>query len=143
MIFWDSSAVVPLCVDEPRTDETLSLFEADRSMVVWWATPIECWSAVCRQARAGALGDRDWAEAEHRLEQLGGSWTEVLGTAELREHARRLLRRHALRAADAMQLAAAIVWAEGRPEGHLLASFDERLSRAAVREGFTVVPAAG
>lgn len=138
MIFWDTSAVVPLCVDEPRSVEMLALLDSDQSMVVWWGTPIECWSAICRRLRDGDLNHQEWVEAEGRLDQLGAAWTDVLGTHEVRDHARRLLRRHPLRAADAMQLAAAMVWAEGKPEGQLLACLDDRLSEAAVREGFTL-----
>jgi uncharacterized protein len=142
VIFWDSSAVVPLCVDEPATAATLALYQGDREMVVFWTTALECWSAICRRAREGLFDAGSWAEADARLDQLRRVWTEVLATEEVRDQARRLLRRHPLRAADAMQLAAALVWAEGRPEGHALASFDERLCEAAVKEGFAIVPAA-
>jgi hypothetical protein len=47
----------------------------------------------------------------------------------------RLLRVHPLRAAGALQLAAALEWAGAPPDGELV-TFDERLREAAVREGF-------
>jgi hypothetical protein len=53
----------------------------------------------------------------------------------------RLLRVHALRAADALQLAAALVWADGVPSGSVLHTHDRRLATAAEREGFEVRPA--
>jgi hypothetical protein len=48
-----------------------------------------------------------------------------------------------LRAADAMQLGAALEWAEGRPTGRLLMTLDAQLGRAAAREGFRVIPESG
>lgn len=56
--------------------------------------------------------------------------------------ARRLLRVHALRAADALQLAAAIAASEADPASLDLVMLDEQLAEAARREGFPVaVPA--
>ena len=57
----------------------------------------------------------------------------------LRERAEGLLRRHPLRAGDALQLAAALTWAQSRPKGMRFLSLDARLSEAADREGFTVI----
>ena len=54
--------------------------------------------------------------------------------------ARRLLRLHPLRAADALQLGAALAWADGAPEGLIVHTFDRRLAAAAEREGFRVIP---
>jgi predicted nucleic acid-binding protein len=47
---------------------------------------------------------------------------------------------HPLKAADALQLAAAYRWAAERPDGHEFVSLDGALSRAAEAEGFSVVP---
>jgi predicted nucleic acid-binding protein len=57
----------------------------------------------------------------------------------VRTTAIRLLRVHPLRAADALQLAAAIVAAEDHPATLQLVTLDERLAQAAEREGFEVV----
>jgi len=59
----------------------------------------------------------------------------------LRDAARRLLRVHDLRAADALQLAAALAAAEGRPMTLTLLCLDDRLGAAAEREGFPVLGA--
>jgi hypothetical protein len=45
-----------------------------------------------------------------------------------------------LRAADSLQLAAALLWTRGRPAGHDLVCLDERLREVAVSEGFAVLP---
>ena len=49
---------------------------------------------------------------------------------------RRVLRVHPLRAADALQLAAALEWSGGAASGMFI-TYDERLRDAASREGFT------
>jgi uncharacterized protein len=61
---------------------------------------------------------------------------------ELSATALRLLATHALRAGDALQLAAALVWARGRPSGKAFVCLDQRLRTAASLEGFSVEPAA-
>ena len=49
----------------------------------------------------------------------------------------RLLRAHALRAADGLQLAAALVASEHQPGAWQFICLDNRLATAAEREGFT------
>lgn len=139
MRFWESSAVVPLLVAERDSDATLALLERDPGMVVWWGTTIECVSAIARREREGALKGRAASAAIARLDAVAASWEEVVPTEPLRSAARRLLRVHALRAADALQLAAAIVAAEHEPRSLEFACLDERLNAAANREGFRVV----
>jgi predicted nucleic acid-binding protein len=56
----------------------------------------------------------------------------------LREWAVRVVRVHPLRAADAMQLAAAMTAAKMRPSSLEFVTADRRLAAAAAREGFTV-----
>lgn len=60
-----------------------------------------------------------------------------LDAAKMR--ARRLLEAHPLRAADALQLAAALVGVFDRPEGFEFVAFDDILASAAEREGFSVL----
>jgi predicted nucleic acid-binding protein len=62
-----------------------------------------------------------------------------LGRVERR--ARRLLALHPLRAADALQLASALVACDERPDRLPLVTLDERLAAAAMREGFRVLGA--
>lgn len=73
------------------------------------------------------------------LSLLSASWTEVPPTDDVRRLARRLVRVHPLRAADALQLAAAITAADGRPERLPFVTLDVRLADAASREGFKVI----
>jgi predicted nucleic acid-binding protein len=140
MRFWDASAIVPLLVDEPGSPDLRARFEQDAHQVVWWATAIECVSAVIRRERQGSL-DRPAAQlALDHLDLLADRWHEVQPTETLRALAIRLLRTHALRAADAQQLAAALMAAEGDPSGLELLCRDARLADAASREGLRVLP---
>jgi predicted nucleic acid-binding protein len=73
------------------------------------------------------------------LATLRAGWLEILPSHEVRGEAMRLLRVHPLRAADALQLAAALLWKGAAGEGRFV-TFDERLGLAARLEGMRVVP---
>lgn len=140
MKYWDSSAVVPLLVREPASAALRRVLNADRRLIVWWGTPVECVSAIARRERDGGLEVAAANTAVGRLRELTGSWIEVRPSARVRSIALRLLRTHALRASDSLQLAAALVAADEDPGGLPLVCLDERLAAAARREGFEVVP---
>lgn len=136
MRFWDSSAVVPLLVNEDRTDAALARAREDAELAVWWGTPVECAAAIARLEREGAPAARVF-EAFARLDEIAQAWTEVEPSEEIRQVARRLLRVHPLRAADALQLAAAYIVAEGRPATLEVLTLDDRVRLAALKEGFS------
>ena len=140
MIFWDSSAIVPLLVDEPESSTVGSIARDDPVLVVWWGTRIECASALSRLEREGGLAVEETEIARDLLSELSECWAEVLPTDPLRRQAERLLLRHPLRAADALQLAAATAWAESEPDRHPLCTLDDRLAEAARGEGFKILP---
>jgi uncharacterized protein len=136
MKFWDSSAVVPLLVPETASRSIRALYAADPVMCAWWATDIECISALARRQRLGQLREDILTAALSRLDGLRAAWHEVEPSDEVRESAKRLLRVHDLRTADALQLAAAFFVAEARTSTLEGVSLDERLLGAARREGF-------
>ena len=139
MRFWDASALIPLCVEQPDSRAVRALLEEDRTMAVWWGSPIECWSAFARLRREGLLQPDEEDSARSLLRILQDAWTEILPGEEVRAHAGRLLRIHPLRSADALQLAAALVWA-GTPPGGEIVVFDRRLQEVAYLEGLTPWP---
>jgi uncharacterized protein len=143
MRFWDSSAVVPLFVLERSTTKATALRDEDPAMLVWWATEIECVSAVTRLERSGAITSDLLAAALAELDTLSKTWHEVEPTAAVRRQARRLLRTHDVRAADAFQLAAALQAAEGDPSTLEFVGRDVRLNDAARREGLQILDPAG
>jgi hypothetical protein len=140
--FWDTSAIVPLCVSEPATPEVRRVASEDAELVVWWATRTECVSAFARRRREGRLAASAERQARRLLLALAAEWSEVLPSDPVRERAERLLGVHALRAADAFQLAAALLWSRGETRACTIVSFDERLRAAGEREGFALLPEA-
>ena len=139
MRFWDSSAVIPLLFQESASGKLQKLLAGDRQMHVWWATELECISAIARREREG-LASRSVSAALERLSQFREDWSEVLPSAAVRETARRLLRVHPLRTGDSLQLAAASVLAREGPFVVEIVTLDDRLRLAASREGFALSP---
>ncbi len=139
MRFWDSSAIVPLVVEEVKTAAMKYFFAQDPSLAVWWATEVECVSAIARRQRSTHLPDIHALESLARLEELAQAWEVGQPSPAILETAIRLLQTHDLRAADALQLAAAFAASEGRPSTLRFVSLDARLNQAALREGFQLV----
>ncbi len=140
MKYWDASALIPLCIEEPRTGILRRLVEEDGEIVVWWATPVECYSAFARLRREQILHAADETQAREVLGFLMDQWTEVAPSMAVRESAGRAVLLHPLRAADSLQLAAALVWANRQAVGHHFVCLDQRLREAAHREGFVLLP---
>lgn len=139
MKFWDSSAVLPLLVAEASSGTVAAVYERDAHQVVWCLTEIEAASALARRERDG--GEReDVADARSKLRLLVERWEEVNSIENVRARALRLLSTHRLRAADALQLAAALVFCDERTESLPFVSLDDRLGDAARKERFPVLP---
>jgi len=137
--FWDSSALVPLLLRETSSATAHGALTDDTGLVVWWGTPVECVSAIARAERDLRIDADGTSDCLAALRLLRSGWSEIDETTRLREIAERLTRIHPLRAADALQLAAATVAAEGQPMSLPFVTLDDRLTIAADREGFPVV----
>jgi predicted nucleic acid-binding protein len=138
--FWDASALVALAFPEPSSGAAARIADEDEMIAIWWGTPVELESAAQRAARSARIAPLSVRRALQILADLENKAAEIGPTEEIRERARRLVRIHELRAADALQLAAAVVWSTGRPEGEAFVSLDRRLRTAAELEGFSVLP---
>jgi predicted nucleic acid-binding protein len=139
MRFWDASAIVPLLVREPSSQRLRSLAAKDTAMLVWWGSEVECVSALARRERERMIDGRVMETALRRLRQFADGWFEVDPNDAVRETAERFLRVHPLRAADALQLAAAFAASERRPSSLEIVTLDDRLADVARREGFVVL----
>ena len=95
-------------------------------------------SVLERLRKASAISSRAYEASRNRLEALLNSWREVLPTDSLRELACVQLERFPIRAADALQLGASLIWCNQRPRGRLFVCNDVRLGEAARLVGFTV-----
>lgn len=142
MTFWDASAIVPLLVAEATTASLQAFALRDPDMLAWWGTAVECASALARLEREAALDATQAELAFQRLRQIADAWHEIEPSEAVRENAVRFLRVHPLRAADALQLAAAFVAAERRPASLAVITLDDRLAVAMRKEGFALVDVA-
>ncbi len=147
MNFWDASAIVALLVHQTGSEEVVSLHESDGDMVVWWGTQLECTSAIARLQREKVLDLRQARLAREDLAKLGELWAEVEPTIAVRERAVALIDRYPMKAADALQLAAAMAAMRRSSisrstvnEPIAFVSLDRQLASAARAEGLTVVP---
>ena len=139
MKFWDTSAIHPLLLEEKNSEAILGLLHADPDVIVWCLCEVEIESGISRRMREG-LSREDESGARSRLRLLSERWNEVVSIDLVRRRALRLLRNHPLSAADSLQLAAALISCEERPEDLGFVCLDDRLSDAARREGFNVLP---
>ena len=141
MRFWDSSALVPLLCREVESPRCRGWLREDPVVLVWARAATEVVSALARKRREGVLSAARFGAAKRRLTALEAAWNEVAAWDAVRARARRLLEVHALTAADALHLGAALVAVEERPLGVPFVSFDRALGDAAEREGFTLLGA--
>jgi predicted nucleic acid-binding protein len=135
--FWDSSALIPLCSQQIQTERATGLF-AVNGVAVWWATSVEIVSGLTRLRRMGEVGEDDFLAGKEILQIIAATWVSVRPSAKIASKASSLLEIYPLRAADALQLAAAWEWCEGKPKGRVFLTFDQRLGDAAAQAGFTL-----
>ena len=139
MRYWDSSALVPLVVNEAETGHRQSQLRQDHRVITWWDSWIECASALNRLHCEGSLDSRGLGQALEKLRRYAENWLPIRPSERVRQCALRLLRIHPLRAADAVQLSAALAAGDDNPATLAVVCSDQRLSDAAVKEGFVVL----
>jgi hypothetical protein len=94
---------------------------------------------MARLERMGKLTPAETSDVFQQIQKLAQTWNLIDPVESIRVSAKRFLRVHDLRAADALQLAAAFLAAEGRPASLEVVCLDDRLVTAARREGFQVI----
>ncbi len=137
--FWDSSALVPLCVRQSLTPSAVDLYKR-YDVVVWWATAVEIASALARLRRMGQLDPSQWQKAQELALDLSNFWSVIQPSDALRSTATELVTLYDLRAADSLQLAAALEWCDHNPQRRIFLTADEKLRDAALLSGFDAKP---
>ncbi len=140
--FLDSSALAKRYIDEEGTSAVVAVIERAEPPVVSRLAFVEVTSACARRVRAGHMNESQFDQVTLALER---DFREVYAVIELggavMSRAAQLARGRYLRAADAIQLACAMIAAGQRPAGTLFefVSADDELNAAAANEGLTVV----
>ncbi|HEV8614897.1 MAG TPA: type II toxin-antitoxin system VapC family toxin [Methylomirabilota bacterium] len=141
MRFWDTSALVPLVVRERESARAARWLREDPQVVVWTLTRVELLSALARRRRLEPRDARTLRLARRDLIDAWTGWSEVTAVEVVRRHAERLVESHPVRAADALQIAAALVVAGDSPADLEFVTFDASQAAAAEREGLRVLGA--
>ncbi len=136
--FFDSSAIIPVLLQQTFSTQARRLLRKYQKPVLAWTTPIEVQSALSRLYREGYLNDKGYQAAVDRFSNIEDNRLEVLPTAKLRDLAKEMLRSYDVRAADAIQLASALLWCNEKSKGKPFITFDARLAEAATKAGFAV-----
>jgi uncharacterized protein len=137
--FWDTSALLPLFIAEQETARAKSWLRADPTVVVWTLTRVELLSALARRRREEPAASKRLQAARQQVLDTWTRWSEVTAVDVVRRYAERLVDTYPLRAADALQLGAALVVAENGSVALTFVTFDRRQAEVAEREGFRVL----
>jgi predicted nucleic acid-binding protein len=124
-----------LTVHQAITPQVIALYRR-HNVVVWWSTPVELGSALARLIRMGQLNPAEAARARRLGKSLAEVWAVIQPSDGIRHTATELVDRYELRAADALQLAAALGWCENAPQGRVFLTADQKLREAASLSGF-------
>lgn len=82
------------------------------------------------------LNNIELGKAQKLAKKLAEAWSVVQPSELLRTKATQLVSRYDLRAADSLQLAAALEWCQDYPQGRVFLTADHRLRNAAASIGF-------
>ena len=138
LIYFDSSALVKLLVQEEGSDPVAELWDGcDAALASRLAYPEVC-AALAAAGRNHDLSHDDLDLAEQAWEQYWASVRPVELSAAVERRAGQLARTHALRGADAVHLASALALAD--PD-LVIAAWDRRLHAGAANAGLQVAPA--
>ena len=143
MKFWDTSALVPLIVDEPTTEPARQVVSRDADVAIWMLTSVELLSTLGRLSRRATGLDDLLPTLRSGAFDLVGRCAVITDVGGARRRAERLVGVHPLAAADALQLGAALIACNDRPETLDFVTLDLQLARCARLEGFPVIVPAG
>jgi uncharacterized protein len=140
IFFVDSSALVKRYRTESGSRHVTSLLEGAKGLIASRLTKVEVASALVRRARGATEPAAAVNEALTSLEtEFRDSFDVVELDEPLMEQAAALARKHAVRGADAVQLACLLLARHDYPDSELvLLSADDELNAAAMAEGLRV-----
>ena len=136
MRFWDTSAIIPLWLAEQGSPRAKAWYRNDPDVIVWTLTRVEVFSALARRRREAPVATSRLLTVRRDFLRAWERWSEVTAIEIVRRHAERIVETYPLRAADALQIGAAVIAVEDNPPAMGFVTFDENLAHAAEREVF-------
>ena len=137
--FWDTSAIIPLYCNQVVSPASRRIRRQFKQPVLWWGTYVEVHSGIGRLLREGFLTKKQSRKALEKWENLHSLALIVKPDDNVLRVAVSLTEKYALRALDAFQLAAALVWCKEKPTNRPFICADNRLGTAASDAEFEVV----
>lgn len=138
LVYFDSSALVKLVVDEADSDLAADIWDGCDAAVSSRLAYPEVRAALAAASRNHDLDDAGLRRAEAAWEEYWSAVRPVELTEEVERQAGRLARQHALRGSDAVHLASALALADS---DLLMAVWDIRLHVGARAARIRVAPA--
>jgi len=135
--FWDTSALVPLFIDEATTETLRRTLADDPDVMLWALTQVELTSVIWRRKPDPPVTR---AELAAKAVAAAAESLSVEALLPVMQHALNACEHHRLRSADALQLAAALVACGGESSLLPFVTLDRELASAARAEGFPVLP---
>lgn len=139
LVYFDTSALVKLCVLETGTPLAVALWEGGDTLLTSRIADVEVRAVLAAAERIGRIDAAPATQARERWDELWPGLAKVEPTRQVADAAGALADRRPLRAADAIHLASALLVREADP---LFAVWDRRLADAARAEGLLVLPQA-
>jgi len=137
--FWDTSALVPLCVFQDASPAAQREHRKYLAKTLWWGTQVEVRSSFARLIRNGDIERDGLQTALKKWLAISERSRELPPSSRVLEIASDLPDKYGVRALDAFQLAAALVWCKEKPKNRAFICADSRLGTAASDAGFDVV----
>jgi predicted nucleic acid-binding protein len=135
--FWDSTALVLLCIPQAQTSAATALYDR-YGVVAWWATQVEMMSELTQLEKMGQISRDQFLNGKRMAQDIARGWISAGSSASVAAEACSLLELYPLRASNALQLSVALEACEHKPQGYVFVTADQRLAEAARRSGFAV-----
>ena len=137
-LYFDTSALVKLVVDEPGTEWTVGLWHDFPKKVAGRLAYVETHAALAAAERGGRVSPEQAARARSEFESAWKELTIIDAGDDVVRSAAALARRKSLRGYDAVHLASALATSRQRGDT-LMITWDAKLAEASVAEGISVV----
>lgn len=103
MIYWDTSAIIPLIIDESTSIKCNEVLANYPDHVTSFLTEVECHSAINRRIREGSISTNMFPNIISALDKILGSMTIVNMSPVITEESKRFLSSYNIRAFVSIQ----------------------------------------